>query len=89
MKTMPIHDSVIAKLHQLPEPLVQEVNDFIDFITQKYQSQPTDSPPETRLEKKWSKWFSAVDALEVIPPQPANTYSELLLSKYRQQGLDL
>lgn len=29
---MSTHDSAIAKLRHLPEPLTQEVNDFIDFL---------------------------------------------------------
>jgi hypothetical protein len=86
---MTIRETAILKLHQLPEPLVQEVNDFIDFIAQKHQSQLIDSHPEAMFEEKWSQWFRVVDALEVTPSQPASTYPELLLSKYRQQGLDL
>ena len=86
---MTLRETAITKLHQLPEPLVQEVNDFIDFIAQKHQSQLLDSHPQATLEEKWSQWFRSVDALEVTPPQAAITYSELLLSKYRQQGLDL
>ena len=26
------HEVIVAKLRKLPEPLVQEVNDFIDFL---------------------------------------------------------
>lgn len=32
---MTIQDQVIAKLRQMPEPLVQEVNDFIDSLMTK------------------------------------------------------
>lgn len=32
---MTIQDQVIAKLRQMPEPLVQEVNDFIDLLMTK------------------------------------------------------
>jgi hypothetical protein len=86
---MTIRETAISKLHQLPEPLVQEVNDFIDFIAQKHQSHLIDSHAAVTLEEQWSQWFRSVDALEVTPPQLASTYPELLLSKYRQQGLDL
>jgi hypothetical protein len=86
---MKIRETAISKLHQLPEPLLQEVNDFIDFIAQKHQSQLIKSHSQETLEEKWLQWFQAVDALEVSPPQSVSTYPELLLSKYRQQGLDL
>jgi len=29
------YDAIIVKLQKLPEPLVQEVNDFIDFLLTK------------------------------------------------------
>ncbi|MEN9519011.1 MAG: hypothetical protein RLZZ381_1599 [Cyanobacteriota bacterium] len=86
---MTIRETAITKLNQLPESLVQEVNDFIDFIAQKHQSQIVESKPESTPEKTWSQWFRTVDALEVSPPQPNSKFSELLIDKYRQQGLDL
>ena len=30
-KTMSVYDETISKIRQLPEPLAQEVNDFVDF----------------------------------------------------------
>jgi hypothetical protein len=86
---MTLRETAISKLHQLPESLIQEVTDFIDFIAHKHQSQLNTSHPEPTLEETWSQWFRAVDALEVIPSESNSTYPELLLSKYRQQGLDL
>ena len=32
---MTVYDDIIAKIRQLPEPLVQEVNDFTDFLLTK------------------------------------------------------
>ena len=32
---MTVYDDLIAKLSQLPEPLAQEVSDFIDFLLLK------------------------------------------------------
>ena len=32
---MTTHDIAIAKIHQLPQPLIEEVNDFIDFLLMK------------------------------------------------------
>ena len=31
-KTMSVYDETISKIRQLPEPLAQEVNDFVDFL---------------------------------------------------------
>ncbi|MEG4852637.1 DUF2281 domain-containing protein [Microcoleus sp. B5-D4] len=36
---MTIYDLTSAKISQLPESLVQEVNDFIDFLLLKYNSE--------------------------------------------------
>lgn len=35
---MSVYDKTISKICQLPEPLVQEVNDFIDFLLMKSDS---------------------------------------------------
>lgn len=32
---MTVYETTISKIQQLPEPLVQEVNDFIDFLLVK------------------------------------------------------
>lgn len=85
---MTIRDTTIAKLQQLPEPLLQEVSNFIDFVTHKHQAQTVDSQQEETL-KVWSNWFEAVDRLDASSPEPASNYQQLLLNKYRQQGLEL
>jgi len=46
---MTIRDSTIAKLQQLPEPLLQEVSDFIDFITQKHLAKIAESQSKEKL----------------------------------------
>lgn len=33
---MTLHDETIAKIRQLPESLVQEVNDFVEFVLMKH-----------------------------------------------------
>ena len=33
---MTVHDQTIAKIRQLPESLVQEVNDFVEFLLMKH-----------------------------------------------------
>ena len=35
---MSVYDETISKIRQLPEPLVQEVNDFVDFLLIKRNS---------------------------------------------------
>lgn len=35
---MTVHEETIAKIRQLPEPLVQQVNDFIEFLLIKSDS---------------------------------------------------
>ncbi|MBD1880184.1 DUF2281 domain-containing protein [Coleofasciculus sp. FACHB-T130] len=36
---MTVYDETIAKIRQLPESVVQEVNDFIDFLQMKKDSE--------------------------------------------------
>ena len=33
---MTVHDETIAKIRQLPESLVQEVSDFVEFLLMKH-----------------------------------------------------
>ena len=86
---MSIRDTTIDKLKHLSEPLLQEVSDFIDFVIHKYQAEIADRQPDETPVEAWSRWFEAVDHLDVTPPEPASTYQQLLLNKYRQQGLEL
>lgn len=86
---MNIRDITIAKLQQISEPLLQEVNDFIDFVIHKHQIEITNSQPDETLIKRWSQWFETVEHLDVTPSDSINNYQQLLLNKYRQQGLEL
>jgi len=86
---MTTRDIAIAKLHQLSEPLLQEVSDFIDFIIYKHQAKPDASQAAEKIVERWSQWFETVDHLDVTPLQPVSDYQQLLLEKYRQQGLEL
>ena len=86
---MSIRQSAIAKLEQLPESLLSEVNNFIDFVIHKYQSETTNEKQQDDIAKAWDKWFEAVDRLEVKPTEPVSEYQQLLLNKYRKQGLEL
>jgi hypothetical protein len=84
-----IRETTIAKLQQLSEPLLQEVTDFIDFVIHKHQVKTADTQPDETLVGKWSQWFEAVDSLDVAPSEPVSNYQQLLLNKYREQGLEL
>jgi hypothetical protein len=42
--TMTIQDTTIAKLRNLPDPLVHLVNDFIDFLLNQWAKLPGQSP---------------------------------------------
>lgn len=65
---MTTRDSASAKLQQLSEPLLQEVNDFIDFVIYKHQAK-IDSQSEEQLTQKWLQWFEEVERLDVISPK--------------------
>ena len=86
---MMIRDTAIAKLQRLPEPLLQEVSDFIDFVLHKHQVKLVDNSSDEALSEAWSQWFEAVDRLEVTPMKPTSDYQKRLLDKYWQQGLQL
>ncbi len=86
---MTIRNAAITKLQQIPEPLLQEINDFIDFIILKYQPITTDSQTRANLSETWTQWFEAVDELERSSTEIPSEYQQHLLIKYRQQGLTL
>jgi len=48
---MTVHDMTITKLRQLPDSLVQEVSDFIDFLLMKQDS------------IRWQLWNQFTEAL--------------------------
>lgn len=50
---MTVHDRAIAKLRQLPESLVQEVSDFIEFLLMKHDSD------------RWALWTQFAESLEM------------------------
>ena len=86
---MKIRESAIAKLQQLPEPLLQQVSDFIDLLQEQQRHITAIDTPQGELSEAWAQWFEAVDRLEVIPTESVSAYQQLLLTKYRQQGLEL
>lgn len=40
---MSVHDQTIEKIRQLPESLAREVDDFVDFLLNKYSQGPNDA----------------------------------------------
>ena len=57
---MTIHDLTIAKIQQLPEPLAQEVSDFIDFLLVK-QTRCSGSDGSTLGKPStWLNWASRI-----------------------------
>jgi hypothetical protein len=86
---MSMRETALSKLQQLPEPLLQEVSDFIDFVVLKHQSDSQNRDQVLSLSDLWARWFEEVDRLEIPPIEPVNDYQEGLLNKYRQQGLEL
>ena len=86
---MSIRQTTIAKLQKLPESLLPEVNNFIDFVMHKHQSGAAHKKQQDDVAKAWEKWFEGVEHLKVMPTDPASEYQQLLLNKYRKQGLEL
>jgi hypothetical protein len=86
---MTIREAAIAKLQQLPESLLQQVSDFIDHLADRQVQSAAIDNPDAQPSKAWVQWFEAVDHLEITPTESVNNYQQLLLSKYRQQGLEL
>ena len=52
-EAMTIHDLTIAKIQQLPEPLTQEVSDFIDFLLVKQDPM------------QWERWICFKEAFDL------------------------
>lgn len=50
---MTVYDLTIEKTHQLPEPMVQEVSDFVDFLLVK------------RDNARWQWWTHFSESMEV------------------------
>lgn len=55
----------------------------------KHQTHPANEYLQEDLREAWHQWFEETNRLEVIPSQPTTEFEELLMEKYRQQGLDL
>lgn len=60
-----MYDVTIAKIEQLPESLVQEVSDFIDFLLMKNDK------------TRWQLWTHFTETLEVVESDFADYLSNL------------
>ncbi|MDY7014573.1 MAG: DUF2281 domain-containing protein [Cyanobacteriota bacterium] len=86
---MTSRETLLYKVEQLPEPLLQQVSDFVDFLTEQYQPQTANETSRYEMAKAWKQWFEEVECLEVLPKEPVSENRKLLLDKYRKQNLDL
>ncbi len=50
---MTVYNATVAKIQQLPEPLVREVDDFVDFLLMRRDS------------ARWQLWTHFAEALEI------------------------
>ncbi|MBW4569029.1 MAG: DUF2281 domain-containing protein [Tolypothrix carrinoi HA7290-LM1] len=65
---MTVHDRTIGKIRQLPESLVQEVSDFIDFLVWKHSSKDSslwlDTESLESVESDFSDYLSNLEDYE-------------------------
>ncbi len=62
---MTVHEETIAKIKQLPESLVEEVNDFVDFLLMKQDSE------------RWQLWRQFIESLEITESDFSDYLSKL------------
>ncbi|RKY64278.1 MAG: hypothetical protein DRP99_02460 [Candidatus Latescibacterota bacterium] len=62
---MNVHDTTIAKIQKLPESLVREVNDFIDFLLMKHDR------------ARWQLWVHFAEVLDMAESDFADYLSNL------------
>ncbi len=68
-----IRETAIAKIQQLPESLVQEISNFIDFVTRNPQAKTAKPLLEGDRSEAWAQWFEAVDGLDITPIAPTSS----------------
>jgi Protein of unknown function (DUF2281) len=65
---MTVHDKTIGKIRQLPESLVQEVSDFVDFLIWKHSSKDSflwlDTESIELVESDFSDYLSNLEDYE-------------------------
>lgn len=73
---MDYRESAIAKLQQLSEPSLEKANQLLDLLLLEENCKQLSTQSEEMLKRKWEKWFSQVDQLEVSPNPPQDDYLE-------------
>lgn len=68
---MTVQDITIAKIRKLPEPLAEEVSDFIDFLLMKRDS------------TRWQLWINFNEAIEIAE----SDFTEYLLNLENYENL--
>jgi len=68
---MTVHETIIAKICRLPEPLVQEVSDFVDFLLTK------------RDAARWQLWTQFAEGLAMAEADFSDYLAQL--ENYEQQ----
>lgn len=64
---MTLHEETIAKISQLPESLVKEVNDFVDLLIIRWQEQTKGSTQQDELAKTEHPWLKFAGMYENNP----------------------
>jgi len=89
VRVVTIRETAISKIQQLPESLMQEIIDFIDFITRNHQAKTAIDLLEGDRSESWARWFEATDGLEITPEitptVPTREYQQRLLHKYHNK----
>lgn len=62
---MNLHEETIAKINQLPEPLVEEVSDFLDFLLMK------------RDNTQWQMWKQFAEGMKMAESDFSDYLSNL------------
>jgi hypothetical protein len=75
---MAIREMTVAKLNQLPDGLLGEVDDFIDFLAIKHSVKIVEVDAIVPIAERWKKWVEETDRLGVNPIETSSSYGELL-----------
>ncbi len=62
---MGLHEIIVSKIRDLPEHLMQEVNDFVDFLIIKHDRE------------RWQLWLQFAEAMELAESDLADYVSNL------------
>jgi hypothetical protein len=66
---MSVYDMTVTKIRQLPESLIQEVSDFVDFLLMRQDA------------TRWQLWNQFTEALELSESGFSDTWPDLKTMK--------